>query len=404
LNIIIVVSDLGIGGGQKAAIILANALSENHSVCFFDVKPELRNSRNVAEINEKVVLLNYKPGAVPVFFVRIINSFLYRLGINREYKNRWFENKRKKYFRTEVIKRNINIINSHICWADFFIADVITKLGAKWVVTMHGCYDRDYLTDNRNEWFRLKAEKVFGTSDAVVYLTGKNLEVFNHVSTGKEIIKRKIYNGFLFINPGKKAERNEFGISETAFVFAVISRAEIQKGWEEAILATIQLRQDCNSEVHLMLMGDGRDLQSLKNKYSLPFVHFAGHVNNVAEIIPMINVGLLPSKAECESLPYSIMEFLSAGKPVIASAVGEIPSMLQCGDIIAGQLIEQIEGEISIAELLKKMHEYYTNKALYEKHAASAKIMVTQFTIENAVNNYEILFNEVINNDANNRT
>src|SRR3989338_7498561 len=79
-----------------------------------------------------------------------------------------------------------------------------------------------------------------------------------------------------------------------------------------------------------LLVGDGpaRDrLRSLAEELGLPGqVMFAGMRDDVASVLPMMDIFVCPSLYE--GFGIAIVEAMAAGRPVVASAVGGIPEIV----------------------------------------------------------------------------
>ena len=59
MNILLITSDLALGGAQQAVINLANELiKQNNNVWIFDVKPEIRNIGMTERINQDIQLIS----------------------------------------------------------------------------------------------------------------------------------------------------------------------------------------------------------------------------------------------------------------------------------------------------------------------------------------------------------
>jgi len=105
-----------------------------------------------------------------------------------------------------------------------------------------------------------------------------------------------------------------------------------------------------------------------------------GEVSNAAQYNPFADLCLLAS--DYEGLPMTIIEAMSAGKPVIASDVGGISEIVRNGE--NGYCLK------NNAELFaEKIAEILENKNLYEKMAQNSKqIFEKQLTVEKMVEGY----------------
>jgi len=129
---------------------------------------------------------------------------------------------------------------------------------------------------------------------------------------------------------------------------------------QQALLQAVQLLRDRGVEVNVVLLGDGvlrPRLQRYAEELQIASrVHFLGVRRDALEWISAMDVFCLPSI--CEGIPLVLLEALSVGTPVVASAVGGIPEVLQDGR--AGVLISpgDVEGLASaIANVLAKRDE-----------------------------------------------
>ena len=65
----------------------------------------------------------------------------------------------------------------------------------------------------------------------------------------------------------------------------------------------------------------------------------------------MADLGLIPSRFHGESFPLVLIDCLHAGTPIVASAIGEIPAMLEAEGGMAGVLFDLEDWQIPVAQL-----------------------------------------------------
>jgi sugar transferase (PEP-CTERM/EpsH1 system associated) len=99
---------------------------------------------------------------------------------------------------------------------------------------------------------------------------------------------------------------------------------------QATLLAAFQTLAQTHSGVRLVLVGDGAlraNLEELAQTLGIAkIVTFLGARSDVAELLPHFDAFALSSVNE--GLPVALLEAMAAGRPVAATAVGEIPALL----------------------------------------------------------------------------
>lgn len=137
---------------------------------------------------------------------------------------------------------------------------------------------------------------------------------------------RVVYNGVpipahMPDNVARKAAKTRFGLPEDTFIAAYVGRISEEKGIRYAIEAI----HACNPKVHLLVAGDGEQLEELKtfvNQLHLgERVHFIGYVGDPNAVFSAAELSLVPSLWN-EAFGRVVVEAMANGSVVIATAVG----------------------------------------------------------------------------------
>jgi glycosyltransferase involved in cell wall biosynthesis len=116
-------------------------------------------------------------------------------------------------------------------------------------------------------------------------------------------------------------------------IIGMVARLDLQKGFEYLLPA---IRELCNyvEGLALILVGEGPDrpaIEGMVQRLGLQQnVLLAGRREDMAEVYAAIDVLVLPSLNE--GLPMTVLEAMAAGKPIIATRVGAIPSVIRDGE------------------------------------------------------------------------
>lgn len=176
---------------------------------------------------------------------------------------------------------------------------------------------------------------------------------------------------------------------DSTFTFGMVARGVPEKGWAEAVAAARLARSRLDQPIRLVLVGEGPAIDELRRTTSESWIAFTGHQDQPESIVQHFDVGLLPTYLPEESLPNSIIEYLAAGKPVIATTAGGIPEMV--GD--AGLLVPMAaNGRASVTELADAMVRLVSEPALRGRLAEHALVASQRYNMDTCVSAYEAAF------------
>lgn len=152
-------------------------------------------------------------------------------------------------------------------------------------------------------------------------------------------------------DPGARQRlRAEFGLGD-APVAIVVSRLHPDKGIQHLIDATALLIDDVPG-IRLLVVGDGSERVKLEDQTSRTgledVITFTGFRTDVVDLLRAADVCVLPSYHE--NMPYGILEAMSVGLPVVATAVGGIPEVVvegETGLLVPPRETEPLRGAIA---------------------------------------------------------
>jgi len=263
------------------------------------------------------------------------------------------------------------------------------------VSTNHG----DYLLYNRTSPKRIrhynaKLPAVLGSVNHFVNISDEQQRFTDRwILSGNHSIPHfhKILNGYALPDV-PPVHRSALGFGPEDFVFVMVARGIAAKGWR--FLADAFDRLD-RPHARLLLVGDGLALEELRSRYSGDArVCFTGSTATPAAYIAAADAGVLPSVYDAESLPTVIIEYMACGKPVLATDVGEIRSMIQ-GDTthrMAGELLSVANKQVDIRHLVSAMRRLIDNPMHYQSFAAGTAPAFARFSMEECVVAYEKLY------------
>jgi glycosyltransferase involved in cell wall biosynthesis len=149
--------------------------------------------------------------------------------------------------------------------------------------------------------------------------------------------------------------RSELGIPSEAPVIGGVGGLRYEKALHLLVECTVILLRDF-PDLRVLIVGEGPEearIRSLIRKHDLgQVVVLLGYRSDVPEVLAAIDVTV--STSDREGSPLAVMEYMAAGKPIVATSVGGIPDLVTHG--VHGLLVGR--GDVqqlakSIAELLR---------------------------------------------------
>lgn len=397
MKILIAISHLMTGGAQTFVIRLASSLAKDHAVYIYNCNFFPITDDTLIDIPDNVKVISFFPPSSDSLLNRALSK-IERFTANTGRKIKIREKLRKLHFNFILKKLNVDIINSHLYHADNFVVGTLEDSLIPIVVTDHGDYK--YVIKQQLSDFS-STQKIFNRINGIVVLSEDNATAISQYAQVCNLPVKKIYNGIALPQPSEHTSsgREKLKIPKDAFVFGMVARGIPEKGWAELIQAFEQVLNMTPQEVHLIFVGDSDYLRKLKasldNKI-VARVHFVGYSANPNYWIECFDVGVLPTYFDGESLPYSIIEYFSFGKPAIATEMGGISEMMTHNAQTAGFTIKKQAGKADVSSIAHAMLQYINNPSLLKQHSLIAKQAFEKFKIENCVKSYELFFQQVL--------
>lgn len=367
MKILLVVSDLALGGAQQVVINLANELvRQNHNVWIFDVQPEHRVEGMISRLDNNVNLISKNYGEEHFSLTKkVIDFTLNKLSIIKNLKNQRFK-KHVNNLNSAISSNVFDYANSHTCWADFFVYKKLKNLHSKWIISLHASYNNLLANKENLSKYGPLVKKTINASSKIIYIHDEGISFLEKRLEIKLQKKKKIYNGIPKNKKGDEINRKKFNIEKNDFVILCGSRASKLKGWYELSEAVVKLK---NPKIKLLFAGEGEILDDIKNKYYKfsSIIKFLGFQKEINSLITISDIICLPSYTE--ALPTILIESIFHNKPVIATNVGETARILENKLGKCGILINANKGEELIKDLINTINSFMLDKFTSDKEA-----------------------------------
>jgi len=275
-----------------------------------------------------------------------------------------------------AISRLANICTHHICiynphgWAfDMKCGRTKQKIYALIEKALAPLCD-EIICISEHEKFSALEKRICRENKLIVILNGVDIEEYE---SGKGI---------------SAVNRSDYGIMKDAFVVGMVGRISRQKAPDIFIKAAMLIKKKIPN-AFFVIVGDGEmrgELEHYAKEHGLlNSLLITGWVNNALDYVDMFDVALLLSRWEGFGL--AIPEYMMAGKPVVASNVDAIPSIIKDGE---NGLLVEVDDIDRVAESVVAIHN---NPALRNKLRENGIVTVRRgFDVKRTAGESENLF------------
>ena len=187
--------------------------------------------------------------------------------------------------------------------------------------------------------------------------------------------------------------RAEFGFSATDFLAIQVARLHDLKDHQTALRAIAEVSRH-QPHIRLLIVGEGDQRSAIevavREQKLEEHVVLAGNRADVADLLAASDVFLMSSISE--GIPLTIIEAMEAGLPVVSTAVGGIPEMIQHGQ--NGFLAEAGNHQSLASSLISLQQDSALRKSIAEKGRERATELFSQ---QGMLNGYSRIYEEMLN-------
>jgi glycosyltransferase involved in cell wall biosynthesis len=193
----------------------------------------------------------------------------------------------------------------------------------------------------------------------------------------------------------RKEWRAREGFGEKDVLFVCVARFSTQKN-HALLLNAFARGPACDPNAHLVLVGEGILQKSLETQAKSLGIdrqaHFLGLRTEIPDVLGAMDVFVLSS--DYEGNPLSVMEAMAAGLPIVSTAAGGVPNLLENGK--EGLIVQpgDVDGLSSAMTFLSGNRELRQFLG-----GAAARRAKEKFDVSKMVQAYEELYESLVNQE-----
>ncbi len=301
-----------------------------------------------------------------------------------------------------IKKERPDIVHLHSSKAGFSGSIAAKVLGVKVVYTVHGAvFEAAFWAPTRKFYLWLeKFSARFKNKIICVSQNDKRLWLKYKAAPEKKLVV--IHNGIDYYNlnffPKDEAREKIFGLCAPLFeaargsgtnlkIVGAIANLYPEKGLSYLIQAAAQVTKNYQNVIFVVI-GEGLErplLEEMIKEYQVgaKFI-LAGAINEAWRYLKAFDIFMLPSIKE--GLPYTILEAMAAGLPIVASYVGGVPEMVK--DKENGFLVLPKNAQI----LADRISELIENSQLAQQFVEASKQKIQEFSLEKMISETEKIY------------
>jgi glycosyltransferase involved in cell wall biosynthesis len=291
-------------------------------------------------------------------------------------------------FKLLITDEEIKILHIHCASRGSFMRKSLVvllgnALGKKTIMHVHGgLFHRFYQS---SAFMTFYVRYILRSCDRVICLTTEWRRTFSQ--------ELNLSNLSVLLNPVKTYPFKTFQFSSNTVSLLFLGTITENKGIFELVDYLQNNPYYLANKIKLTICGEGdaEKLFSLINKeHMVRNIFFEGWVNGTKKeaLLHETDIFILPS--HYEGLPMAILEAMSAGKPIISTSVGGIPSVVKHnhnGWLIEPQKINQLDPILD---------QIFTEPDLVSTYGLNAFVDAKQFHVQAIVSNLNTIYSEIL--------
>jgi glycosyltransferase involved in cell wall biosynthesis len=289
-----------------------------------------------------------------------------------------------------IREHDINVVQTHGYKSNTIGFFLRLLCGLPWIGFAHGYIDDNWRNRLYNRIDRLvlrRADRVVAVSESMKALLTRHRVAAHKIRA----INNAVESGGMGLTTSAQETRRRHGLTQAQKVIGVIGRLSSEKG-QMIFLRAMEKTAQSVPGVKALIIGDGQDRPMLegfcREKGLSDHVVFLGHQGKIGDYYQALDLLVLPSLSE--GLPNAVLEAMSFGVPVLATAVGGVPEVVQNGN---GMIVPPNDPEM----LAERMIELLKHDALRRAMGLKGKNSLhPRFTPENRVQQIVSLYEELL--------
>ncbi len=302
MHVVQIIDLLKFGGAQKLLVLLAAALGQS------DVRLTVVSLRDDLHlpIAHELRALGVRVVAMPLHGLKDLTTMM-RLA-------RW------------IRRENVDLIHAHLTTANI-VGGVVGRLtGVPVIASLHS--SKDIKNSKVYRWveglaLRYGMQRVIAVGQAVAQAHRARLK------REPLIIPNGIASLPVLTHEERRAVRRELGVEDDQLLLIAVGRLSPEKGYDDLLTAFADVRQAYPQAV-LAIVGAGSQQAHLEQRRQAlgltQAVRLTGGRSDVPRLLGASD--LFVSAAHTEGLPVTLLEALSSGLPVVVTAVGDMPMVV----------------------------------------------------------------------------
>ena len=302
--------------------------------------------------------------------------------------NGQMDRKAIKSIRELVQRTGADVVHAHGYKADIYAFFALRASGVSLVSTCHTWYDND------------RRVFVYGALDRMILRGYARIVAVSEdvrqrlLKSGVKANKISMIRNGIDLRPFDRASavvRHELGWDEYQIV-GLVGRLSVEKGVDIFLDAAARVLAHC-PDTKFVVAGDGPDraeLDTLIDKLNIrDHVRMLGRCDDMPALYASLDI--MVSASRQEGLPIAILEGMASRLPLVATAVGEVPTVIQDGR--TGVLVRAEDPESLAAAIIELLQEPAKREQL---GSAARQLVEDEFSAERMTADYLRVYDEAV--------